>query len=74
MLNDDNLGNRLRPGLGDVKESTNLMFKSTKRPTTEGIGTLVGTRNGLFLGGHYWGDGGHGGERSGGYARGKRKE
>ena len=37
-----------------MKESTNLMFKSTERATTERIGTLVGTRNGLFLGGHYW--------------------
>jgi hypothetical protein len=35
------------------------MFKSTKRPTTEGIGTLVGTGNGLFLGGHYWSHSGH---------------
>lgn len=30
------------------------MFKSTERPSAEGIRTLVGTRDGLFLWGHYW--------------------
>lgn len=35
-----------------MKGNTNLMFKSTERATAERIGTFVGTRNGLFLGGH----------------------
>ena len=34
-------------------KATNLMFKSTERASTEGIRALVGTRDGLFLLGHY---------------------
>ncbi len=43
------------------------MFESTERPSTEGIGTFIGTRDGLFLRRHYGGHSIHEKSRNGGW-------